>query len=302
MRFASCVAFAWLSFCPRATATSQQNPQPMARIVVSVQRQLCPIRAADSAYAMWRAVHGRYQPAIARLPSTAVLSRDGGWAKGTVYFEALGTFERADSLVAQTDGVRNGLASVLAGNGRPVAERSRFARDGYATRIPDDEPRLLYQPDYFNWYYARLDGLLVDHWVDSAFAARHDLAIDTTSNGSSITFCGRDHSRPWIEGTMDVTRDSLLSHVAFRYVTPAPLEHAAGEIWFDVVKATDLSARHLWPVRTIFYRQGSPADTWYQEAWINLIWCAWNSSEWMRAGKEPDVSSASRGCTRTNPR
>ncbi|MEO7772954.1 MAG: hypothetical protein ABIX19_18150 [Gemmatimonadaceae bacterium] len=219
------------------------------------------------------------------------MTRHGGWARGTVDFDGLGTFARAERAVVLTNGVANAEASVVIGNGRPIPARERFARDGYATRIGTDEPRPLYQPDYFNWYYARLDGLLVDHWIDASFLANNDLGIGSDGNGLTITFCGRDHRRPFIEGTMELSADTLFSHVAFRYVTPPPREEAASEVWFSATRD-----RVLWPVRSIFYRQSSPAGAWFQEAWINLDWCAWDTYAVALARGVPELATDAKKC------
>ena len=287
------LVFAALLYSPAVSAAQQ----PLRRIVITAQTQMCPILPSAGARDIWAVARMRYTRTISLLPDAATLVRRGGWAKGITDFENLGCFAQADSAVAATDGVRNAEASVFIGNGRPLSARLRFAKDGYATRIANDEPRLLYQPDYFHWYYARLDGLLVDHWLDDAFAANNDLAIEAHSGGYVITFCGRDHGRPWIEGVIDITEDSLLTHIAFRYFTPEPRENAAAEMWFGTDSGNVGATRRLLPVRSIFYRRGSPESVWFQEAWINLTWCAWESYEASRARATPLLESTAQGCS-----
>lgn len=283
-------------------SASAQKPAELERIVVSVQETRCPTIDTPQAHMLWRALASNYSPAVTLLPRSAQVSRDGGYAQGSVLSEDLGSLRSAESAAESNGGTRNATRGSMLSGPASVAARKRFDRREYASRVPNDEPRLLYQPVYVNWYYARLDENFIDHFIDSTFNERHDLALLTVPGGTRLTFCGREHSRPWIEGTMELTRDTLLAHIAFRYFTPEPHEDAAAEVWLDLEGFVGTSGRHLWPDRSIFYRRSSGPNVWYQEAWINMITCIWHDPEEARAGKEPELSSREKGCTSRNPR
>ena len=183
---------------------------------------------------MWKAMAAHYTPALSRLPRNAWIQRDGGWAQGSVLAEDLGSFGASEAAAVQGGGVRNAVRGHSMGGPFGVPARMRYDLHEYATRIADDEPRQLYQPWYLNWYYPRLDEDFIDHFIDVLFDEGHDLGLLTIPGGATLVFCGRDHGRPWIEGAMDLTRDTLLAHVGWRYVTPKPREDAAAEVWLDL--------------------------------------------------------------------
>lgn len=282
-------------------SASAQETQHLERITITAQAATCPVPDDATAHDLWRAMAHRYAPLQPLVSPTAQFARNGAYSEGSVQKEDLGSFAAAEGS-AQAYGIRNTFHGIMLSSPSAFAARDRMRRSEYASRIPDDEPRLLYQPVYLNWYYARLDELFIDHFIDTSFETRHDLSSVTVSGGSVLTFCGRDHSKPWIEGKMEITKDSLLSHVAFRYFTPKPREDAAAEVWLDLDAAVDSTGRHLWPERSIFYRASSQPNVWFQSAWINVITCIWNDPERARAGMEPDLASRRTGCTKTKPR
>ena len=252
-------------------SASAQKPRELERIVVSVQETRCPITDTPQAHMLWRAMASHYSPAVTQLPRSSQVSRDGGYAQGSVLSEDLGSLRSAESAAESGGGVRNATRGSMLSGPASVAARKRFDRREYASRVPNDEPRLLYQPVYVNWYYARLDENFIDHFIDSTFSERHDLALLTVPGGTGERLHGREHSRPWIGGTMVLTRHLFSYYVAFRYFTPEPHEDAAAEVWLDLEGFVGTTGRHLWPDRSIFYRRSGGPNVWYQEAWINMI-------------------------------
>jgi hypothetical protein len=277
-------------------STSAQKPAQLDRIVVTVQEKQCPTTDTQEARALWRAMASHYAPAITLLPRTGQVSRDGGYAQGSVLTEDLGSLRSAEEAALANGGVRNARRGVVLAGPVSMAARSRFDRHEYAARVPADEPRLLYQPVYLNWYYSRIDENFIDDLIDSTFEARYNFSASVVPGGTKLVFCGREHSKPWIEGTMDLTRDTLLAHVALRYITPRPHEDAAAEVWLDLDAAKGNTAHYLWPERSIFYRRSSEQNVWFQEAWVNMITCLWHEQADARAGRAPDLASRKQGC------
>lgn len=287
-----CVAC--LLFPDLATA---QEPVSLPRIVVTQRTSVCPNSDSREARELWSAMAARYAPAVSAAPKTGQVARRGAYAQGTVLEEDLGTFANAEAAAGTVAGGRNIWSGTMLASQANIAAAERYRRGYYAAPVPKDEPRLLYQPVYLNWYYTRLDENFVDHIVDTAFASRHNLSLQAVPGGTVMAFCGRDRSRPWIEGTLALTRDTLVSHLAVRYFTRAPSEDAVSEAWFDLDANNSTSSRHLWPDRTIFYRRTDSPRVWFQEAWINVITCIWHDAAEARAGREPVLASRARGCT-----
>ena len=291
-----------LVFVLAFVSASAQEPTTLSRIIVTAQQKRCPVADDAVAHTFWDAMAAHYSPVLPLIARTSWFARDGAHAEGSVQNEDIGSFDAAESAARSGGGVRNSLHGVLLSGPSSTAAKGRMSRNEYADRIPDDEPRLLYQPVYLNWYYTRLDELFLDHFVDTAFEKHHDFALVSLPSRTVLAFCGRDHSKPWIEGTMEITPDSLISYIALQYVTPKPKEDAAAEIWIDLDASVGPTGRHLWPERSIFYRRSSRPNVWFQSAWMNVVTCIWNDPESALAGREPDLFSRKKGCTKANPR
>lgn len=63
-----------------------------------------------------------------------------------------------------------------------------------------------------------------------------------------------------------------------------------GGVWLDLDAPAQQGGRYLWPDRTIYYRRASGANAWFQEAWINVVTCAWNTQAAAMAGEEPVIA------------
>ncbi len=109
--------------------------------------------------------------------------------------------------------------------------------------------------------------------VEAGFAKHHSLGLWRTDDGSlTITFCGRDHSKPYLEGTLLVSRDTALVTARWKYRTPSPHEDAGAEVTF-LSPPRRASIWLLVPLRSVFWRRLGGSDKLYvQEASAYREW------------------------------
>lgn len=229
---------------------------PLPEVVTTAARRACPNRDEPEARRLWHAMSSHY---------ATHSHSDDIWAR------PVGRWEDVDVAdVGQVDESRfreGGFAMV--GAWREALFRS-IALHGYARRL---EPGDDLTGEYFHWRYARLDRELDEHFVEADFAKRHSLGLWRTDDGSfTITFCGHDHSKPYLEGTLSLSRDTALVEAQWVYRTPKPHENAGGEITFLAPPRRAITWL-LVPLRGVFWRRRGGSDTKYsQSAWVYQAW------------------------------
>lgn len=228
----------------------------LPEVVTTAARRACPNRDEPEARRLWHAMSEHY---ATHLHNDDILA-DGIGRGGEVTALEVGDVDE--------DRFRPG-GFAMVGAQRASLFQS-IARDGYAHRLKPGDDLI---GEYFYWRYARLDRELEEHFVESDFARNHSLGLWRTDDGSvTITFCGRDHSRPYLEGTLLISRDTALVRARWKYRTPSPHEDAGAEVSF-VSPPRRASIWLLVPLRSVFWRRLGGSDKLYvQTASVYREW------------------------------
>ncbi len=229
----------------------------LPEIVTTAARRACPNRDAPEARRLWRAMSERY----ATHPRNDGLWAIMFWSHREVTASDVGDVDETNLPPGEY---------AIPGEMREGYYKS-LARHGYARRLDPNQGAM--EGWYLNWRYLPLHRELSEHFVESDFAARHTLGLWRTGDGSfTITFCGRDHSKPYLEGTLAVSPDTALRSASWRFRTPSPHEDAGAEVVF---LAPQPGAR-IWllvPVRSAFWRRiGGSQTLYFQEASVYREW------------------------------
>jgi hypothetical protein len=188
----------------------------LPEVVTTAARRACPNRDEPEARQLWHAMSEHY--------ATHLHSDD-------IQASSIGRGGEVTALeVGDVDESRFRPGGfVMVGKWRESLFRS-IAHNGYARRLKPGDDLI---GEYFHWRYARLDRELSEHFVEREFARNHSLGLWRAEDGSvTITFCGRDHSKPYLEGTLLVSRDTALVTARWKYRTPSPHEDAGAEVTF----------------------------------------------------------------------
>jgi hypothetical protein len=228
----------------------------LPEVVTTAARRACPNRDEPEARRLWHAMSEHY---ATHLHNDDILA-DGIGRGGEVTALEVGDVDE--------DRFRRGSFAML--GARRASLFQSIARDGYARRLKPGDDLI---GEYFYWRYARLDRELEEHFVESDFARNHSLGLWRTDDGSvTITFCGRDHSRPYLEGTLLISRDTALVRARWKYRTPSPHEDAGAEVSF-VSPPRRASIWLLVPLRSVFWRRLGGSDKLYvQTASVYREW------------------------------
>lgn len=238
----------------------EQRAAALPEVVTTAARRACPNRDEPQARQLWHAMSEHY----ATHPRN-----DGVWA---IMFWSHG--EAIGSEVGELHDSRLPPGEyAIAGDVHQDYYRS-LARDGYARRLELGEgSTILPLGSYLHWRYLPLHRELSEHFVESDFALRHTLGLWRTDDGSfTITFCGRDHSRPYLEGTLSISADTALRSARWRFRTPSPHEDAGAEVSF-LAPTHSASIWFLIPMRSVFWRRlGGSKTLYFQEASVYREW------------------------------
>lgn len=259
-----------IGFRPMSLALSGQRSslsvtlEPIAvalpEVVTTATRRACPNRDEPEARRLWHAMSEHY----ATHPRNDGLWAIMFWSQKDVVASEVGDFDESrlpPGEYAIPGDLREGYFKSL-------------ARDGYARRLdPRQGALILPEGAYLHWRYLPLHRELSEHFVESDFAARHTLGLWRTGDGSfTITFCGRDHSKPYLEGTLSVSPDTALRSARWQFRTPAPHEDAGGEVIFLAPQ----SGSTIWllvPLRSAYWRRiGGSKTLYFQEASVYREW------------------------------
>jgi hypothetical protein len=228
----------------------------LPEVVTTAARRACPNRDEPEARQLWHALSEHY---ATHLHSDDIQASSIGRG-GEVTAMEVGNVDESR--------FRPGGFAML-GERREALFRS-IDHDGYARRLKPGDDLI---GEYFYWRYARLDRELSEHFVESDFARNHSLGLWRTDDGSlTITFCGRDHSRPYLEGTLLISRDTALIAARWKYRTPSPHEDAGAEVTF-LSPPRRASIWLLVPLRSVFWRRLGGSDKLYvREAFAYREW------------------------------
>lgn len=228
----------------------------LPEVVTIAARRACPNHDEPEARRLWHAMSEHYATHL----HTDDIQADGVGRGGEVIAMEVGE-------VDETRFRPGGFA--MLGERRASLFRS-IDDNGYARRLKPGDDLI---GEYFYWRYARLDRELSEHFVERDFARNHSLGLWRTDDGSlTITFCGRDHSKPYLEGTLLLSRDTALVRARWKYRTPSPHEDAGAEVTF-VSPPRRASIWLLVPLRSVFWRRLGGSDKLYvQTASVYREW------------------------------
>ncbi|HET7551204.1 MAG TPA: carboxypeptidase-like regulatory domain-containing protein [Gemmatimonadaceae bacterium] len=236
--------------------TIEQLAAPLPEVVTTAARRACPNHEDPAARALWRAMSDHY----------ATHAHNAG-----VWTATSGTSgEVSAAEVGEVEGNRIGYGGYASTGQVRLSYYRAIARDGYATRIrPGDD----IEGHFFHWRYPPLHRELSEHFVEREFALRHTLGLWRNEDGSfTITFCGRDHSKPYLEGTLSVSRDTVLTTARWNFRTPSPHEDAGAEVSF-LAPPRGANIRLLVPLRSVWWRRLGGSETLYvQDATVYREW------------------------------
>ncbi len=154
------------------------------------------------------------------------------------------------------------------------ADFAAIEQDGYATRLhPSVGTTPEYGGLYFYWSYPPLHRDLSEHFLQTSFANKHTFGLSRQPDGSfALSFCGRNHARPYLEGTLSIAVDTSLVSAQWTFITPRPAESAGGEVTF-LAPGQTLLPWSLVPLRSAFWRRiGGSRTLYFQESSVYREW------------------------------
>ncbi|HEU4586573.1 MAG TPA: carboxypeptidase-like regulatory domain-containing protein [Gemmatimonadaceae bacterium] len=236
--------------------TIEQLAAPLPEVVTTAARRACPNHEDPQARALWRAMSDQYATHPHNVGVWAATSGTSG--------------EVSAAEVGEVDGNRIGYGGYASTGEVRLRYYRAIARDGYATRI---EPGDDIEGRFFHWRYPPLHAELSEHFVERDFAVRHTLGLWRNGDGSfTITFCGRDHSKPYLEGTLSISPDTALTAVRWSFRTPSPHEDAGAEVSF-LAPPRRAGIRLLVPLRSVWWRRlGGSKTVYVQDATVYREW------------------------------
>lgn len=234
--------------------TMNPVPLPLPGFRVEVEAEACPVRNHPDGEALWEAM--------------ARLHPDGLDTMGAASY----TLARTDTLPAErvtpsADGPLLAGQRGFSGRLRTAWER-RVDRDGYAFVVR----RTDLTGSYDAWSYAPLEADFASHFGTPLFGRNHRFRSPSpgADGGWILPFCPADDQRPGVEGTLELSADTLLLRVDWRFRTPEPDEDAGGWTRFPEAAPGEAAPRLL-PLEAVVWRRIRGGDVlrrsqWY-EAW-----------------------------------
>jgi hypothetical protein len=260
-----------IGFLPARAGVRGERPHLPAEVVLSRPQSLllepitleeepqstCPSRypPGDDARTIWSAIRSRYLP-----PDTSFV-----WARANL---AMGIVSAAE--VSRVDNLTVDSTALLAASRYYFrAETEKIREEGYAVPVSGIRP-----PRFDSWQYARLESLLVGHFIDPAFPTLNRLwTVETRPQGVTLAFCSNARRRPGIAGTLEVSADTALLSATWRFINTGD-ERAGGQVEFA---APDRLRTELQPLVALFWRKR--VFDYFRE-WTEF-------TEWHRCSVEP---------------
>lgn len=241
----------------------EPDPLPLPGFRIEGNPEVCPGRSQAEGLRMWGHMAAKHPDGLDTLgAATYTLVRvdtlvDPGTASAAVPGPQL------DNSELHADGQRG-----FSGRLRLAWER-RLNRDGYAFPIRRTDA----DGSYSTWSYAPLEADFASHFATSLFTDRHRLRAPAPSDegGWILSFCPASEERPGLEGHLELSADTLLIRVEWRFRTPDPDEQAGG--WARFPAAVDPSdPPRLLPLESMTWRRLRDGRVqrraqWY-EAWV----------------------------------
>lgn len=214
-------------------------PLPLPGFQVEATRDACSAGEDPQARRLWQAAVRRHPGGLDTLGVATYLH---GWSD-TLPMPARGYEEGRVGSPGQ-----RGSAPLL----RLSWER-RVQRDGYAFQVRrTDSAR-----SFDSWSYAPLEADFAPHFVHETFGRLNRFLLEGDEEGEYgwiLRFCSRNQDRPYLEGSLELTPDTLLHRAEWRFGTPEPDEDAGGWARFPAATPQDPTPFPL-PVESMTWRR-----------------------------------------------
>jgi hypothetical protein len=212
-------------------------PLPLPGFEVEGIRDVCEGTEDAEARALWEVAARRHPAGLDTLGVATYLQ---AW-NDTLTSEA----EANDAERLGTPGQR-GSAPLLR-----LSWTRRIPREGYAFPVRRSDR----ERSYDSWSYPPLEADFAPHFVHEAFGELQRFQVDLADrDGWVLRFCSRRRDQPYLEGTMELTPDTLLQRVEWQFQTPDPDESAGGWARFPMASLDEPAPLPL-PVESMTWRQ-----------------------------------------------
>ncbi|TVP47569.1 MAG: carboxypeptidase regulatory-like domain-containing protein [Gemmatimonadales bacterium] len=227
-------------------------PLPLPELRVEVASERCPDRSHPEGAALWEAM--------------ARLHPNGLDTLGAASY----TLVRTDTLPAgriirgNADGPLTAGQRGFSGRLRTAWER-RVERDGYAFPVR----RTDLSGSFDAWSYAPLEADFASHFGTPLFARQQRFRAPSPgpAGGWIVPFCAADSRRAGVEGYLELSADTLLLRVDWRFRTPDPDEGAGGWTRFPET-APGTPAPLLLPLEAVVWRTIRSGEVQRRSQWF----------------------------------
>jgi len=243
--------------------TMVPSPLALPGLRVQVAPERCPQQSHPDGLSLWTRMANRHPDGLDTLgAATYTLVRVDTLSLGP---------QAAAPLIPESAGDSGGRAEGQRGfSGRlRLAWERRLERDGYAFPIRRSDM----EGSYSTWSYAPLEADFSSHFGTARFVSYHRLRapLPQEDGGWIVPFCPARSDRPGLEGHLELSGDTLLARVEWRFVTGEPDEEAGGWTRFPAVSRAS-EAPLLLPLESMTWRKIRDGRMqrraqWY-EAWL----------------------------------
>lgn len=243
--------------------TMAPSPLALPGLRVQVAPERCPQQSHGDGMRLWERMAQRHPDGLDTLgAATYTMVRIDTLSSGSEDPSAtIPTFSEARD--ERAEGQRG-----FSGRLRLAWER-RLERDGYAFPIRRSD----LEGSYATWSYAPLEADFSSHFGTVGFVRYQRLRapLPREEGGWIIPFCPGRADRPGLEGHLEISQDTLLVRVEWRFVTGEPDEEAGGWTRFPIPPSAS-DAPLLLPLESMIWRRTRDGRMqrraqWY-EAWL----------------------------------
>jgi len=224
------------------------EPSPLALpgLRVEVAPERCPARSDAESYGLWQSMARRHPDGLDTLGAASyTMVRVDTLAAGA-WGAPPSSPVSADSADMRAHGQRG-----FSGRLRLAWER-RLERDGYAFPIRRTDA----EGSYSTWSYAPLEADFSSHFGTIRFTEHQRLRAPAPTEGGGwiLPFCPTRSDRAGLEGHLELSVDTLLLRVEWRFVTGEPDEDAGGWARFPTNPAS-ADPPMLLPLESMIWRR-----------------------------------------------
>lgn len=233
-------------------------PLPLPGLGVEARRDVCEGGEDAEARALWKAASRRHPGGLDTLGVATYLQ---SW-NDTLRADGDGRGEVNDAEGLGVPGQRSSAPLLR------LSWNRRVSREGYAFPVRRTDR----DGSYSSWSYPPLEADFAPHFLDSVFGELHRFQLGLADReGWVLRFCTRERGKPYLQGTLELTPDTLLYRAEWHFRTPEPVEGAGGWTRFPYPSLDDPAPLPL-PVESMIWRELPGGEVvrkaqWY-EGWI----------------------------------